>query len=30
MPQSGDLEGTSQPIQSGVDGITVVIDRERP
>jgi len=30
MPQSGDLEGTSQPVQSGVDGITVVIDRERP
>ena len=30
MPQRGDLEGTSQPIQSGVDGITVVIDRERP
>ena len=30
MPQSGDLEGTSQPIQSGVDGITIVIDRERP
>jgi cytochrome c-type biogenesis protein CcmH len=30
MPQSGDLEGTSQPIQSGVEGITVVIDRERP
>jgi hypothetical protein len=30
MPQDGDLEGTSQPIQSGVDGITVVIDRERP
>jgi len=30
MPQSGDLEGTSQPVTSGVDGITVVIDRERP
>jgi cytochrome c-type biogenesis protein CcmH len=30
MPQSGDLEGTSQPVQSGVDKITVVIDRERP
>ena len=30
MPQSGDLEGTSQPIQSGVDGISIVIDRERP
>lgn len=30
MPQSGDLEGTSQPVNSGLDGITVVIDRERP
>ncbi len=30
MPQSGDLEGTSQPVKSGVDGITVVIDHERP
>ena len=30
MPQSGDLEGTSQPVNSGIDGITVVIDRERP
>ena len=30
MPQSGDLEGMSQPVQSGVDGITIVIDRERP
>jgi len=30
MPQSGDLEGMSQPVKSGVDGITVVIDRERP
>ena len=30
MPQSGDLEGTSQPVKSGVDGITIVIDRERP
>ncbi|NOT22987.1 MAG: c-type cytochrome biogenesis protein CcmI [Nitrospiraceae bacterium] len=30
MPQSGDLEGTSQPIQSGMDGINIVIDRERP
>ena len=30
MPQSGDLEGTSQPVIAGVDGITVVIDRERP
>jgi cytochrome c-type biogenesis protein CcmH len=30
MPQSGDLEGTSDPVKSGVDGITVVINRERP
>ncbi|THJ22116.1 MAG: c-type cytochrome biogenesis protein CcmI [Nitrospira sp. CG24E] len=30
MPQSGDLEGTSQPIQSGINGINIVIDRERP
>ncbi len=30
MPQSGDLEGMSQPVKSGMDGITVVIDRERP
>ena len=30
MPQSGDLEGMSQPVKSGVDGITVVIDREIP
>ncbi len=30
MPQSGDLEGMSQPVKSGVGGITVVIDRERP
>ena len=30
MPQSGDLEGMSQPVKSGVDGIAVVIDRERP
>ena len=30
MPQSGDLEGMSQPVKSGTDGITVVIDRERP
>ncbi len=30
MPQSGDLEGTSQPVKSGVDGVTIVIDRERP
>jgi cytochrome c-type biogenesis protein CcmH len=30
MPQSGDLEGTSEPVTSGVEGISVVIDRERP
>ena len=30
MPQSGDLEGISQPVKPGVDGVTVVIDRERP
>jgi len=30
MPESGDLEGMSQPVKPGVDGVTVVIDRERP
>ena len=30
MPQSGDLEGMSQPVKPGVDGVTVVIDREKP
>jgi cytochrome c-type biogenesis protein CcmH len=30
MPQSGDLEGISQPVKPGVDGVTIVIDRERP
>jgi len=30
MPESGDLEGMSQPVKPGVDGITIVIDRERP
>jgi len=30
MPESGDLEGMSQPVKPGVDGITVVIDREMP
>ena len=30
MPQSGDLEGMSQPVKPGAGGITVVIDRERP
>ncbi|NOT21747.1 MAG: c-type cytochrome biogenesis protein CcmI [Nitrospiraceae bacterium] len=29
MPQSGDLEGISQPVKSGADRITLVIDRER-
>ena len=30
IPQSGDLEGMSQPVKPGAGGITVVIDRERP
>ena len=30
MPQSGDLEGASQPVMPGADGITILIDRERP
>jgi len=30
MPQSGDLEGTSQPVKPGMEGITIVIDHERP
>lgn len=30
MPESGDLEGMSQPIKLGAEHITVVIDRERP
>jgi len=30
MPESGDLEGISQPVKPGMDGITIVIDRERP
>jgi cytochrome c-type biogenesis protein CcmH len=30
MPQSGDLEGTSQPVKPGASKITVVIDHERP
>jgi len=29
-PQSGDLQGMSQPVKPGTDGITVVIDREIP
>jgi cytochrome c-type biogenesis protein CcmH len=30
MPESGDLEGISQPVKPGMDGITIVIDHERP
>lgn len=30
MPQSGDLEGMSQPVKPGAKQIAVVIDRERP
>ncbi len=30
MPESGDLEGMSQPVKPGAEHITVVIDRERP
>ncbi len=30
MAQSGDLEGMSQPVKPGTDGITIIIDRERP
>ena len=30
MPQSGDLEGMSQPVNPGANKITVVIERERP
>ena len=30
MPQSGDLEGTSQPVSPGTEGVAIVIDRERP
>lgn len=30
MPESGDLEGMSQPVKPGTEGITIVIDRERP
>ena len=29
-PESGDLEGMSEPVKPGMSGITVVIDRERP
>jgi cytochrome c-type biogenesis protein CcmH len=30
MPKSGDLQGISQPVKPGTDGISVVIDREIP
>jgi hypothetical protein len=30
MPESGDLEGISQPVKPGMEGIAIVIDRERP
>jgi cytochrome c-type biogenesis protein CcmH len=30
MPGSGDLEGMSQPIPAGAEGVSIVIDRERP
>ena len=30
MPQSGDLEGMSQPVTPGAEGVAIVIDRERP
>ncbi|HKO29657.1 MAG TPA: hypothetical protein VJU54_00840 [Nitrospiraceae bacterium] len=30
MPQSGDLEGTSQPVKPGAGGVSVVIEHERP
>jgi cytochrome c-type biogenesis protein CcmH len=30
MPESGDLEGMSQPIKPGAEGINIVIDRQRP
>jgi cytochrome c-type biogenesis protein CcmH len=29
-PQSGDLQGISQPVKPGVNGINVLIDREIP
>ncbi len=29
MPQSGDLEGMSQPVKPGTNNLTIVIDRER-
>jgi cytochrome c-type biogenesis protein CcmH len=30
MAKSGDLQGMSQPVKPGVNGINVVIDREIP
>ncbi|MCP9454779.1 MAG: c-type cytochrome biogenesis protein CcmI [Nitrospira sp.] len=30
MPASGDLEGVSPPVKPGTEGITIVIDRQRP
>jgi cytochrome c-type biogenesis protein CcmH len=30
MPASGDLEGMSPPVKPGTEGITIVIDRQRP
>ena len=30
MPESGDLEGMSQPVKPGTEGLTIVIDRQRP
>jgi len=30
MAQSGDLEGVSQPVKPGAEGVTIVIDHERP
>lgn len=30
MPKSGDLQGVSQPVKPGVEGVSVTIDREIP
>ena len=30
MPESGDLEGMSQPVSPGAEGVAIVIDHERP
>jgi cytochrome c-type biogenesis protein CcmH len=30
MPESGDLEGMSGPVKPGTEGLTIVIDRQRP